>query len=104
MRRKSEQEWDRIVAELGRSGLSQVGFAERHGLSVATLRYQLAKRRDVAPSSPPGFVEVRTSVASPSALSTSMVELNLGEHVRIRALEWPDVEWLADLARSVSLR
>ena len=102
MRRRSEQEWDRIVAELGRSGLSQIGFAEQHGLSVATLRHQLAKRRDVPAGPSSGFVEVRASVGTPSWLSTSMVELNIGDHVRIRALEWPDVAWLADLARLVS--
>ncbi len=63
----------------------------QHGLPIATLGYQLAKRRDVPAGHSAGFVEARASVGTLSTLSTCMVALNIGDHVRIRALEWPDV-------------
>jgi hypothetical protein len=101
MRRRTTEEWNGIMLEFERSGLSQVTFAERHGFSVATLRYQVARRRERADEQMPGFVEVRTSEGSEL---NSVVEVNIGEHIRVRGTQWPEVSWLVTLAQTMGRR
>jgi transposase-like protein len=42
---KSRQEWERIVAEYGRSGVRQGKFCKRRGVALSTLQYWLRKLR-----------------------------------------------------------
>jgi transposase-like protein len=44
--RRAREDIERLVHAYDTSGLTQVAFARKHRLSVATLRYWLCRRRD----------------------------------------------------------
>jgi hypothetical protein len=103
MRRRTAEQWGRILGELDESRLSQASFAEQRGISLATLQYQLMRRRQRGQPKSPLFVEVRASPpASRLPVSVSDVEVRVGEHVRVQSEGWPDVNWLAGLARALA--
>jgi transposase-like protein len=104
--RKSREQWLRLVQDWKSSGDSQVQFAERHGVSVATFRYWVARwrvldgvgQRKVAAVDGARFVAVRTPSSAKIRDASSV-----GCHVRMGALElWfdepPPVQWLRALA------
>jgi hypothetical protein len=66
-RRRSGDEIETILEEFDRSGLSQVGFARRRGLSVSTLRSWLdRRRRRLRRGREPQFVPVAISDSADS--------------------------------------
>jgi len=100
MRRRTAEEWGNLLREFDGSGLRQAAFAEQRGISLATLQYQLMRRRQRGQRKSPSFVEVRASPpASRLPVSVSDVEVRIGEHVRVQSEGWPDVNWLAGLVR-----
>lgn len=48
--RRTVAEWSKILARCRRGGESQSVFCGHHGVSLATLRYQLTKARSEAPA------------------------------------------------------
>jgi hypothetical protein len=103
MRRRTAEEWERVLRELDGSGLRQVVFAEQRGISLATLQYQLMRRRQRGQPKSPSFLEVRAlPPASRSSVSVSHVEVRIGEHVRVQSEGWPDIEWLTGLVRKLA--
>jgi hypothetical protein len=102
MRRRTTEEWKKLLRELDPSGLSQAGFAEQRVISVATLHCQPMRPPQSSESELPWFVEVRVSpAASRSSRSLSDVEVRTGHHVRVQCEGRPDVTWLAALVREL---
>jgi len=60
-KRRTPDEWSKLLQQYRKSGQSQKAFCNRHGLSTATLQYQLARSPSTELSRvPAGFVEVGT--------------------------------------------
>lgn len=69
---KTRTEWESIVGEFGRSGMTQAEFAKSSGVALATLQYWIRKLRDDAR---PARVELRPAAAAPDVASdVSIVE------------------------------
>jgi hypothetical protein len=103
MRRRSEGEWDAILTELPESGLSQAEYARQRGVALASLQYQLKRRRD-ATAEAAGFVEVRAGARAVVAREVGAFEVRVGPHICVRCAELPDAAWLAALTRAMSSR
>jgi transposase-like protein len=98
-RRTSDVERAEWVRRFKQSGLSQQGFAQRHGLKASSLRNWLYKRS--APPRAPRLVELPNplSIASPEA-SEAEVLLRSGHRVRLRgAAAGALVQWLGRALR-----
>ena len=97
--RKSREEWRRIVARLRASDWTPEYFANRHNLSLNTLRWwssQFAADEDVAPSA----TLVPVSFTAESAVSAPTIELDLGA-VRIRIEHGADPAYVATLVHAL---
>jgi transcriptional regulator with XRE-family HTH domain len=64
-RRRSRAETEQLVAEYGASGLSQVEFCRKQGLSLATLARYRKRRAEDSPAAGNRWVEVKESAARP---------------------------------------
>lgn len=80
--RRSREEWGRICARFGSSGLSAGAFCAREGIALASL----ARWRSLlSTGSPADFVEWTPSAGLPSsALAPGEMELSLPGGVRLR--------------------
>lgn len=60
-KKRSSEEWSKLIQQYRRSGTSQKAFCDRHGLSTGSLQYQLARspKTELA-AVPVGFVELGT--------------------------------------------
>ena len=100
MRGRTAEEWENLLSEFDGAGLRQAAFADQRGISLASLQYQLMRRRQRGQPKSPSFLEVRASPpATRLPVSVSDVEVRIGEHVRVQSEGWPDVNWLAGLVR-----
>ena len=86
-RRRSRGEVEQLVAEYEASGLSQVEFCQKHGLSLATLaRYRKQQTQD-SPAAGDRWVEVKESAGRPAlgipASSGLAVALPSGRRIEI---------------------
>ncbi len=79
--RRSPQQIDEFVERFGGSGLTQMAFAERHGLSVSTLRSWL-RRRSRRHGRGSRFVPV-TIVDPRRAQAAARLEIELGSDRRL---------------------
>jgi transposase-like protein len=80
-RRRSGDEWQRLIDEQAASGQTQSAFCAAHGISVASLQYW--KRRLGAPATTPEpWLELGT-LAEASAARWD-VELDLGDGIVLR--------------------
>ena len=70
-RRRSRDEINTLVEQFDRSGLSQVAFARRKGLSLSTLRRWLERRRRQAGIAP-RFVPVSVAGAGLAAVGLEL--------------------------------
>jgi transposase-like protein len=77
-RRRSREEIDALLEHFDRSGLTQIGFARRQGLSVSTLRFWLDRRRRGGESH---FVPV--AITEGAVAGRPGLELELGGERRI---------------------
>jgi len=99
MKRSTPASRAKLVAAYRASGMTQVAFAERHGLKVATLQSWLYRRDRSAgrrSKEPVTFLEVRT--ADPPAAGS--VVLVLGD-VRVELEALPPPSYLAELYRAL---
>ena len=107
--------WQALIAECGRSGLSQAAFCRRRRLVPGTFAYwkhTLARATRAArsgPAAPPAFVPVRV-VARPPALVAvdgrtpgidGQIEIVLTSRRRVRVRGRVDAQWLGDVLRTV---
>ena len=110
--------WRALIAECGRSGLSQAEFCRRHRLVPGTFGYwkhTLARAPRGARSGPgpepapaPAFVPVRV-VARPqpvievgrAAGADGEIEIVLERRRRVRVRGRVDAQWLGDVLRTV---
>ena len=80
-RRRSGDEWRRLVDEQAKSGQTQIAFCAAHGISVASLQYW--KRRLAAPeAAQEPWLELGTLAEAKSAVWD--IELELGDGIRLR--------------------
>jgi transposase-like protein len=90
-----------LVEQWSDSGESQVGFAERHSLKLATFRYWVVKWREHGggKSAEAGrFVDIRTNSSGlPESWPNAGVIVRLGDVV-VQCDRLPSVEWLRELA------
>ena len=98
---RSRQEWEALVAEFGKSGLSQAKFADGNGVSLATLQYWIYKLRREESSAqdeaPPGrFVEVVDSEAKRVAARLTLAGC------QIEFEELPRPEYLGAVLKALS--
>jgi len=84
---------DQWVAKLGKSGLSALAFAQKHGLNYATLCRWRAK----ATLEPKAHDFVELQCQSPSSPIEMMIELRCGIRIRINSQE--QIQWVAALIR-----
>lgn len=80
MQSKSRSEWQEIVAEWRRSGLSQKAFCEPRGINPWTFSYWKA-RMETTPPAAPEFVELRSD-RTPAAPSPA-VELRITDRLEL---------------------
>lgn len=60
-KRRTSEEWSKLIQQYRQSGASQKTFCERYGISTATLQYHLAKvSRTELVRAPAGFVDLGT--------------------------------------------
>ena len=87
--RRSAEQWQSLLEQYERSGLSQAAFCQQEGLAIATFSKWLARSRHSelnptkpAASTPAPFVEVQRSPAEQAPLappdSPVMIRLDLG--------------------------
>jgi hypothetical protein len=99
--RKRRAEWLELVEQWSDSGESQVGFAERHSLKLATFRYWVVKWRENNGAGKPvesgRFVDVRPSGSGvQQAWPSGGVVVRVGDVV-VECDRLPSVEWLREL-------
>lgn len=102
MARHTTEQWVKILGAFDRSGLSQAAFARQRGLSVATLRWQLCRRRRLASADAEcagelatqtvGFVELVSGAQLAPGLTVSLPS---GVVLRFEGL--PAASWLREL-------
>jgi hypothetical protein len=93
-RRRGQEFWSRLVAEFQGQELSQVEFARRKRVKLATLRYWLAKLRETSQPEPVRFVEV---VAAEETAAGDAVRIRLPGGVELQLSSLPSPEYLASL-------
>ena len=107
MSRTSQTEWAKRVERWRDSGLTAKEFAAETGVNASTLAYwswRLRASRSKRPTSRPSPSRSRFVELTPSSVSTTspvMLELVLGEGVRIRIPSGFDEETLARVVRAV---
>ena len=106
-RKRSREEWERLLAEYMSSGLSRREFAQARGLSVSSLsrwvqrlRREQEEGRNRQPQA--GLIEL---VAEPPPVSAAVGEngtvlLRVGEGVCLELPEWPVPDYVAQIARA----
>jgi transposase-like protein len=94
MARSSRGTWERRVAALRRSGLSQREFARRHDLNVLTLRSWIYRLRREAPET--RLLPVRVAEGTRAG-----VELVLPSGVLVRLASGTPAEEVAAIARAL---
>ncbi|MCC6786105.1 MAG: IS66 family insertion sequence element accessory protein TnpB [Planctomycetes bacterium] len=103
--RRGRAFWKRLVGELERSGLSHKEFADRRGVSVATMRRWLYRLRQDHVETAPAILPVRVVASTaPTARDArrddaAEVELELPGGRRLRFPTGTDVDYVAALAR-----
>ena len=101
-RRRSRVEAGQLVAEYETSGLSQVEFCQKQGLSLATLaRYRKRQAQD-SPTTGNRWVEVKESAGRPAlgipASSGLVVALPGGRRIEVgRGFDAPTLAQLLDV-------
>ncbi len=102
MARHTTEQWLKILGAFDRSGLSQAAFARQRGLSVATLHWQLCRRRRLATAGTEGGGELATTtvgfveLVSGAQLAPGLtVSLPSGVILRFEGL--PAASWLREL-------
>ena len=105
-RRRSRAEAGQLVAEYEASGLSQVEFCQKHGLSLATLaRYRKRQTQD-SPAAGNRWVEVKESAARPvleGVVSSGLaVALRSGRRIEVgRGFDAPTLVQLLNVLERV---
>ncbi|MFB9068366.1 IS66 family insertion sequence element accessory protein TnpA [Pseudofulvimonas gallinarii] len=100
--------WAAHMAAWQSSGLSQSAYCRRHALSLASFGYwrrQLRTDRDGAGCAVPvtrALVPIRVAPASMTPVSSSMMEVCLGNGLRVRLAGVPDPLAVAALVRALS--
>ena len=85
-RRRSGDEWKRLIAEQQQSGLSQQAFCRDKGLALSTFcnrKRRLAGTKPASHSAPSDWLELPVGLA-PSAGANWDIELDLGDGVCLR--------------------
>ena len=86
-RRRSRAETEQLVAEYGASGLSQVEFCRKQGLSLATLARYRKRQAQGSPAAGNRWVEVKESTGRPvregGASSGLAVALPSGRRIEV---------------------
>jgi hypothetical protein len=86
-RRRSRAETEQLVAEYGASGLSQVEFCRKRGLSLATLARYRKRQTQSSPVAGNRWVEVKECAGRPAlegpASSGLAVALRSGRRIEI---------------------
>jgi len=94
MKRDSDTEREKILADFKTSALNQARFARERGLSVATLRYWLQKERNADATGPFRMVPVR--LLSEGTENPQGLELEFGEF-RVRFPSGTDPEYFGQI-------
>jgi hypothetical protein len=106
---RKRREWSRLVGQYRASGLSQREFAERRGLSAASLgrwsRRLLAEEANESEAlTPAGLVEVvpKIDAMRPVEVSaeTPLLRLRVGPAVCLELAECPSPQYVALVARA----
>lgn len=100
--KKDEQVWEAHVAAIEREAISVSTYAEREGVSAASIYYWRQKLRGPVKAAKPAptpsaFVQLR--VAEPAGVSGGCT-LVLSSGMRLEMSGLPSPEWLASLARA----
>jgi transposase-like protein len=81
MKKQTEAKWRQLLQDQARSGLSVREFAERRGMSAATLYWWRTKLRD---SRDGGSQLVPVEIVAPLRSSSAIFELQIGEALTVR--------------------
>jgi transposase-like protein len=101
---RSREFWAQHVAACAASGLSRAAYCRRHDLSYWTFndwrrRVESAQPRPVSTAQHQSLVPVVLSSTRPTA---AMLELRVGDQVRLSLPASVDAAWLGSLLRSVA--
>ena len=98
---RSATEWQHLIEQQARSGMSGLAFCRQHGLQAKTfyLKRQLLSNQSVVKSTE-AFIQVQSSPAPTRPIQAGFV-LQVGD-IRLQLSADVDAQWLAQLMKTLS--
>jgi len=98
-RKRSAEQWQRLIADYEASGLTQVEFARKHGVAESSIqrwRSRLGRGEGQVPACGVEFVQVKANDGEPA------VQIALSEGVVIRFGQAAEASLIAEVAQHVA--
>ena len=94
MNRRTKSDWQALFAEHKQSGLTAVAFCLERNLNP---KYFCLRRKQLQPKIEEKAASAFTSVTLPTSNSTSMIELQVNDAVKLHIPQTISPSWLVDL-------
>jgi hypothetical protein len=94
MTRRTKSDWQALFNEHKQSGLTAVAFCQERNLNP---KYFCLRRKQLQPKNEEKTTSAFTPITLPTSNSTSMIELQVNEAVKLHIPQTISPSWLVDL-------